>query len=313
MLTKELLLGNEALAGLTEDQITAITTLSSNDENDVISRKTGEIYGGLDGDILSVSGMPKNGTEKTYDYAKRVIGEMKARAESAAELQSAIDSLKTEKSRLEKALEGGISDKETAKALKQAKADLSSVTEQYTQLSKKYNEEKEQHEKEILDIRINSEFDAAVSGLKFKPGISENASRVILRHAADKLKGLNPQYVDDKNGGKMLVFHDESGVTMTNPNNQLKPFTASELITRELETMGVLESVREQRGAGTNGRQTGGNAGSLDISGAKTRTEAHDIISKSLLSQGLTVGSDAYQDAMDQAWRDNNVSQLPEN
>lgn len=83
MLTREILIANAALAGLTDEQIAAITTLSANDENSVIAKKTGEIYGGLDADILAASGIAKNGTEKTFDYAKRVVAEFKTKAESS--------------------------------------------------------------------------------------------------------------------------------------------------------------------------------------------------------------------------------------
>ena len=46
-LTREILVANAALSGLTDEQINAITTLSQNDENSVIAKKTGEIYGNL--------------------------------------------------------------------------------------------------------------------------------------------------------------------------------------------------------------------------------------------------------------------------
>lgn len=39
MLTREIIVANAALAGLTDEQITAITTLSQNDENSVIAKK----------------------------------------------------------------------------------------------------------------------------------------------------------------------------------------------------------------------------------------------------------------------------------
>ena len=42
MLTREILVANAALSGLTDEQITEITTLSQNDENSVIAKKTGE-------------------------------------------------------------------------------------------------------------------------------------------------------------------------------------------------------------------------------------------------------------------------------
>ena len=117
-LTVEVLKANSVLAGLSDEQLAAITTLSANDENSVIAQKTGKIYGDLDADILSVTGIAKNGTEKTYDYAKRGLGEFKTKAESAVQLQSTIDTLTKEKSRLEKAIQDGASDAETAKALK---------------------------------------------------------------------------------------------------------------------------------------------------------------------------------------------------
>ena len=59
-LTIDVLRANAALAGLTDEQLTAITTLSVNDENSVIAKKTGEIYGGLDADIYRQERNRKN-------------------------------------------------------------------------------------------------------------------------------------------------------------------------------------------------------------------------------------------------------------
>ena len=98
-LTTELLNANAALSGLTDEQKTAIVEMSKNDETAVIGQKTGEIYGGLDADILAASGIAKNGAEKTYDYAKRVIGEIKGQAGNAAELQTKVKKKKKEKKR----------------------------------------------------------------------------------------------------------------------------------------------------------------------------------------------------------------------
>ena len=52
-LTSEILRANAATAGLTDEQVSAIVTMSRNDEDSVIGQKTGEIYGGLDADILA--------------------------------------------------------------------------------------------------------------------------------------------------------------------------------------------------------------------------------------------------------------------
>lgn len=314
MLTREILVANAALSGLTDEQITAITTLSQNDENSVIAKKTSEIYGALDVDILEASGIAKNSTEKTYDFAKRVIGEFKTKAESANGLQSQIDTLTKEKARLEKAIADGSADAETVKALKQAKADLANVTTQYTELNTKFEQMKTEHEKEMFGVKIDNELQTAAAGLTFKTGLPESVTKVILAQANEKIKGMNPEYIDDGKGGKILAFKDASGAIMRNPNNQLNPFTPGELLTKELETMGVLEPKRQQPGGGTEPpkRQPGGGSITVDASGAKTRTEAYEIIANSLMQQGLTNGSKAFDDAMSQAWKDNNINQLPE-
>ena len=314
-LTRDLLKANAALSGLTDAQIEAITTLSANDENDVIAKKTGEIYGKLDEDIKGVSGVEKNGSEKTYEYAKRVLGDFKTKADGANGLQTQIDSLTKEKARLEKTIAEGAVDKETVKQLKQAQADLASVTKQYNDLNTEFTTAKANHEKEMFGFRIDSELKGATVGLKFKAGLPESVTKVILQQATDKVKGMNPEYIDDGKGGKILAFKDQTGAIMRNPNNQLNPFTPGELVKRELEAMDVLDKGRQQSGAGSKGGAGGaGGAGGtiVDVSGARTRMEAHDIISENLMAQGLTVGSKAYDDAMHQAWVDNNVSNLPE-
>lgn len=314
MLTREILIANAALAGLTDEQIAAITTLSANDENSVIAKKTGEIYGGLDADILAASGIEKNGTEKTFDYAKRVVAEFKTKAESASALQTQIDSLTKEKARLEKAIADGATDAETAKALKQAKADLQSVTTQYNDLKTKYDQAEQAHTNEVFGIRVETALQTATAGLKFKAGLPESTTKVLLDQAIAKIKGMNPEFIDDGKGGKMLAFKDENGAIMRNPNNQLNPYTPGDLLTRELETMGILDKGRQAAGGGT-GAPSGGGAGgniTVDISGAKTRVEAYDAITATLEQQGLKVGTAEFDAGMQQAWKDNNISALPE-
>lgn len=313
MLTREVITANTALSGLTDEQIAAITTLSQNDENSVIAKKTGEIYGALDSDILAVSGIAKNGTEKTYDYAKRVIGEIKTKAESANELQTKVDSLTKEKARLEKAISDNSADAETVKALKQAKADLQNVTTQFTELTTKYNNEKANHEKELFGMRIDNALQTAAAGLKFKAGFPDSVTKVILAQATEKIKGMNPEYIDDGNGGKILAFKDASGAILRNPNNQLNPFTPAELLTKELQTMGVLEQQRQQSGGGTNLPSGGGNNSIvIDVSGARTQSEAYELITKNLLAQGKTVGSKEFDEAVRKVWQENSINKLPE-
>lgn len=313
-LTIEVLRANAALASLTDEQIAAITTLSANDENSVIAQKTGKIYGDLDADILTATGVAKNGTEKTYDYAKRVLTDFKAKAEGATGLQSQIDTLAKEKARLEKAITDGATDAETAKALKQAKADLTAVQTQFNDLKTKYDQTEQTYQNELFGVRVESALNTATASLKFKAGLPESATKVLLEQAIGKIKSMNPELIDDGKGGKMLAFKDEAGAIMRNPNNQLNPYTPGDLLTRELEAMGILDKGRQAGGGGTNPPMGGGTGGAsaIEVSGLKSRTEAYDAITNSLEAQGLAVGTKQFDDAMTQAWKDNNISALPE-
>ena len=302
-LTTELLKANATLAGLSEEQINAVVEMSRNDETAVIGQKTGEIYGGLDADILAASGIAKNGTEKTYDYAKRVIGEIKGQAGNS---QSQIAELTREKARLEKALSEG-ADAETRKALNKANADLANVTKEYTELKSKYDNSEAEHQKAIFGLKLDGEFAKATAGLKFKADLPASVTSVILAQAVEKVKSLSPEYIDDGNGGKVLAFN-QNGTTMRNPENNLRPYTATELVAKELKAMGVLDEGRKQAGAGTdpNAGSQGGNGGMIaDLSGARTREEAHEILAKQLMSQGMLNGSKEFEDAMSKAWLEN--------
>lgn len=313
-LTTELLNANAALSGLTDEQKTAIVEMSRNDETSVIGQKTGEIYGGLDADILAASGIAKNGTEKTYDYAKRVIGEIKAQAGDTAGLQSQISELTKEKTRLEGIIAKGGADAETKRSLEQAKADLANVTREYTELKTKYDTAISDHEKALFGLKIDGEFAKATAGLKFKADLPATVVSVLTEQAIAKVKGMNPEYIDDGNGGKVLAFM-ENGTPRRNPENNLRPFTASELVQKELATMGVLDTGRVQTGAGTNPNQTGGQGtgGTVDLTGARSQDEAHEILAKQLMAQGLINGSKQFADAMAKAWKDNHdvIKALP--
>lgn len=305
-LTTELLNANAALSGLTDEQKNAIVEMSKNDETTVIGQKTGEIYGGLDADILAASGIAKNGTEKTYDYAKRVIGEIKAQAGNATELQNQIAELTKEKGRLEQVIAKGGADAETKRALEQAKADLGNVTREYAELKTKYDTAQSEHEKALFGMKIDGEFAKATAGLKFKADLPQSVIAVLTEQAVAKVKGMNPEYIDDGTGGKVLAFMD-NGTPRRNPENNLRPFTAAELVAKELTTMGVLDTGRKQTGAGSHGGGTGGqgSGGTVDLTGARTQDEAHEIIAKQLMAQGKINGTKEFDDAMAQAWKDN--------
>lgn len=311
-LTTEILKGNAATAALTDEQIAAVVEMSNNDESAVIGQKVGEIYGGLDADILAASGIAKNGSEKTYDYAKRVIGEIKGQAGDVAALNTQIADLTKEKTRLEGIIAKGGADAETKRALEQARADLENVRGEYATLKTQFDTEKAEHEKKLFGLQIAGEFANATAGLKFKANLPASAITVLTEQAVARVKGMNPEYIDDGNGGKVLAFM-ENGTPRRNPENNLRPFTAAELVAKELSAMGVLETGRKQEGAGSHEEQGGDGSHLADLSGARTQDEAHEVIAKQLMAQGLVNGSKEFADAMAKAWKDNHdtIKTLP--
>ena len=303
-LTTELLNANAALSGLTEEQKTAIVEMSKNDETTVIGQKVGEIYGGLDADILSASGIAKNGAEKTYDYAKRVIGEIKSQAGNTTELQNKVAELEKEKARLDGIIANGGADAETKRQLEQARADLANVTREYGDVKAELERTKEEHTKALFAAQLDNEFAKATSGIKFKADLPASATSVLLQQAIAKVKGMNPTYIDDGKGGKVLAFM-ENGTPKRNPETNLAPYTASELVIAELKTMGVLDEGRRQTGTGEHGGQGGKETTIADLSGARTQDEAHEIIAKQLMARGLVNGSKEFDEAMATAWKEN--------
>lgn len=309
MLTTEVLKANESLSALTDEQVSAIVTLSQNDENAVIGARFGEVYRTFDENIAKGSGIQRNGDEKTYNYLDRVLGELKTTNENA---EKTIAELSKENKRLEKAIADGTADAETKKALVQAQKDLVAVTNQYNELKADYDKLGSQHKKELFGMKVDAEISAARQGVKFKAGLPPNATDALLKNAIESIKGMNPEFIDDGKGGKVLAFKDANGAVLRNPENQLNPFTVSELLKRELKQMGILDEGVHQTGGGTEPlTKTTANATSVDLSGAKTRVEASEIISQQLMARGLTKDSKAYHDEFQKAWSENNVASLP--
>lgn len=308
MLTKELLQQNDALSALTDEQIGVIENLSRNDENQVIGNRFGEVYRTFDENISKASGIQRDGDEKTYVYLDRVLGSLKS---GKTEAEKQVADLTKEVARLNKVIADGSADSESKKALAQAQKDLQSITSQYNTLKADHDQSEERHRKELFSLQIDAELGSAKTGLKIKPGIPQTVSDIIIRQATQAVKEMNPGYIDDGKGGKVLAFKDKDGAVLRNPENQLNPYTAGELLRSELKKMGILDDGVHQTGTGTRAEEGGGTDGAVDVSGARNQQEAYDIISKQLLRQGLVNGSQRFQEAMNEAWKTNNVASLP--
>lgn len=307
MITADILKANEQLAKLTDEQIASIVTLSTNDVNAEIGKKIGELYRQLDTTIDTSTGIARKGDEKTYNYLERAIKELKGSMPNVDEMKGKIKTLTDEKIRLEALIAEGSKDTETAQLLNQAKAELKSTKDLYLGLQTKFDEQAKTHKSELFGLRVENELNNALNGLKFKAEIPANVTKTFVNAAISKVKGLNPDYVDDVNGGKRLVFRDANGVAISNPTN-LAPYTAAELLGNELKD---IIAIKGAKGTGTQVDGGGSNNDTVTIGNARTQQEAMTIISKSLCAQGLTAGSKEFQTKLDAAWAENKVKSLP--
>lgn len=308
-LVPEVIKANEALKGLSDEQVTAISTLSVNDENTVMSSKIGELHGRYDEDVKSVAGVEKNQGEKSYDYVKRVIGDFKTKAESTSALTDQIDSYKTKVATLEKAISDGKGSEAIAQKLKDEQSKLVALQSQYDTDKETWETEKNEFSTKMSNARVNSQFEKATSGLKFKAGYPEGVQSTLIKAAKEGiLSNLTPDWIEV--GGKQkMVFRDDKGEISRNKNNLQEPYTAEELILENLKD--VLDLGKKTPGAGTGGRTREGEASILDLSSAKSQVEADEIIVKHLMAEGLTRGSAAFSEQQTKIRKENEILKLP--
>lgn len=313
MLTIEMLRQSSALTGLTDDQLNAIAEMSRNDENTVIGTKIGALHGQYDADILGITGIKKKDGEKSYDYAKRILGEYKTKAESAKTIQTQLTAAQAQVAELQSKLEKGAGDETLKQQLKDAKAQVTQLQTQLQTKETEFNTKKAEFDKTIKDTHVDYAFQAATAGLKFKSGITEPIQKTLLNAAkAEVLAKGTPDFIEDGQGGKKLVIRGADGNILNNPKNNLNPYTMQELV-METSLKDVIDTGRKQAGGGTGGFGSGSGetGGTLDLSGIKSQVEADKAIEAHLLANGLTRDSQEFADQSMQLRTENNVASLP--
>ena len=313
MLTIEMLRQSSALAGLTDAQFTAIAEMSKNDENTVIGTKIGALHGQYDADIFGITGIKKKDGEKSYDYAKRVLGEYKTKAESVKTVQAELTAAKAEVADLQSKLEKNSGDETLRQQLKDAKAQVTQLQTQLQTKETEFNSKKAEYETALKNTHIDYAFQAATTGLKFKSGITESIQKTLLNAAkAEILAKGTPDFIDDGQGSKKLVIRGADGNILNNPKNNLNPYTLQELV-METSLKDVIDTGRQQQGGGTGGfgSGSGGTGGTLDLSGIKSQVEADKAIEAHLLASGLTRDSQEFANQSLQLRTENNVASLP--
>ena len=287
------------LQNLTPEQKTAISA--------ILGARIGEIYRDFDNTIKNATGIDRNGAEKTYEYMERAGKELKAALETAngkvTTLGGEITTLK------EQIAKGG--DDALKQQLQQLQSDKNSLQQSYTLLKQQFDTQETQHKAELFNLRVGSEIQSAFDRITFKKDANAALVEMVKENAKNAVMGMNPSYYNNAQGKEVLIFRDKNGATLNNPDNSMNPFTAEELLRREMDKFGILGTPQKGGAGGSGG---GGNPpvnGVLDLSGARTQDEAIVKADAYLREKGFQVGSKEYQDEMTKIYNENNLKDKP--
>lgn len=322
MLTVEKLKAQEALSTLSEDQLTAITRLSANDENEVIANKVREIHSQYDSDIASITGVAKPANVKTYDHLKTQLTSLKEAADKAGkvgELQTKITNLETEKADLLKKIKNGSGDESLKSENERLRQQLTDKNNEINQVRSTLEEEKnglseqlETTKGQMVGLQVGNEIDSYLmqKGIKFKDSIPESVlGDVLAMKRRSILNDTKPDFIE-KDGKQTLVFRDDKGEILWNKETG-GYFTAGELFLSKIPEL--VDNGKVQTGTGATGSGQGGNPPSqIDLSGAKTRGQAVDMIKTHLMTvENKAVSDPDFTERMDAIATEHKVMDLP--
>ena len=120
-----------------------------------------------------------------------------------------------------------------------------------------------------------------MTGIALKKELPEATKQALMTLAKQNV--MAAKHVFDETAG-MFIFQNEDGTPMQ--DKSLKNLTVADMLRVQLETMGVLDTGRQQGGAGGNGGNGGGGGAAVNLSLARTKVEADEMIEKQLMSQG---------------------------
>lgn len=152
-------------------------------------------------------------------------------------------------------------------------------------------------------MQIRQYFEGQVAGLKFKDTIPGQLQKLAVNNAMQKVLNEYEAVKVEKEDGSYAYQFKKDGVVANNPKNGLNPYTGLELMKSHLEE--IIDTGKVQPGGGTKPNPKPGGSISdniVDVTGAKTRNEAMDMIKQGLAAQGISVTDPKYNEIKDNTW-----------
>lgn len=319
MLKKDDLIKNEVLKTLTPEQITAIETLSENDENAVIAKKTRSLAEGIENDLKELAGyvpqMKGDGNlEKYYEGVRRTIKELKDAAKSGGNSEET-ERLKNEVKDLTTKLKNNSGDDVLKSQLAAKEQELKDRDARLKQVENDFNKLKTDSQKQLeaerenaLKIDVVNQFNRALAGKKAKAGLDDKTFKELIEVRQNALLNeYTPERVQTTNG-VAVNFRDKEGNIVTNPDNLRNPFTPDQLFLNRVADL--LHTDQTQGGAGT-GEGKPKTGGTLNLAGVKTKLEAHELVIQHMHALGMTTQDEKWQTTFNKICEDNKVNELP--
>lgn len=285
------------IEGLSDEQYKAIANLSKESERalteSLTKDLTGKIHQSYDEDMKALGYEKPQGT-KSYEHVKSVITSLKSENDKA---QGEIARLQELTKRGDEGLRKLYEDEQNRVA--DLQKELKAIQTQKAEMEKDFDGK-------LRMVKIDGELERAISGMSFNTDIDEGLRKIAVDRAKSEL--LSEYTAEVENG--VLIFRDAEGKVKNNPNNGMKPYTATELLAEKSYLKAVLKQGRVVTGAGANGN--GGNADTsyVDISSCKTQMEADDVIAKYLMGKGMVRTTMEFQTEFDKLRKELNVAKL---
>lgn len=269
-----------------------------------IKTRISEIHSAYDKDVEEVLGVKKKEDQKTYDFIKELLGELKElRAKGAGEGSEEVKKLKIK-----------------IKELEDSGSDNALWKKRYEEVVEKAGKDAEKHANELkakdeqfVKTQIESEIRSAVSSLKFKADFPKEAIDALISVNTEKML-KNAKLVDGK-----VIFVGEDGSTKL--NEQYKPVTTIDEAKVLFGSM-IDDGTGNDKGGGGAPRTVGGkivttgegdNATKklvLDKETFSTKYEFQRVASDALRKQGISATDKDYQTLIDSAYEEYGVSEL---
>ena len=279
-LTLDLLNAQEGLSGLTDEQKTALVGLSERDEEASFNKRFGETLGQMDTVIASEGAIQRNEGEKTSEYMARVIRTLKSSADEGAGYKTTNESLTAEIESLKAKIASGAGNEELKKDLDKLKGELASAKKVNGELQESLTKKEAEYKGKLEGYRMESEIGTAMSGVALKKELPEATKQALLTLAKQNV--MASKHVFDETAG-VFIFQNEDGTPMK--DKSLNNLTVADMLRTQLETMGVLETQRKLTGTGGDDNPPALTT-NVDLSTARTKVEADEIITKQLMAQG---------------------------